>query len=524
MRTTFNRIIVFNLVILALCACLYGQSTTFTYQGRLNDASAPASGSYDLQFSLFDAVSGGGQVGTTQTLTGVNVIDGMFTVELDFGALSFTGGPRFIQVGVKKLPETIYTPLNPRQRITSTPYAMKSLTTVSAETLLNALQLAGLDANQFLTLDTGIRNTNTLQTPANFNISGTGIANLLTANTVNSVIQYNLNGSRYLFGNESSVYIGPDAGPTSAGSISGNTAVGGEAGTAIGSASNNSLFGSQAGANLSQGAGNSFFGRRAGFAFLSGDNNTFIGNAAAGGTSLTAGDGNTFIGGAAGNGTFGAGFNTFVGYESGIDGASTHNSALGKRARINPGLSHATAIGADSMAVNSNSVILGRNAGQDTVEVPGKIKVFQLGAAGSTQLCRNGDNEISGCSSSLRYKNNVLPFTSGLSLMNQLRPISFNWASGGMKDVGFGAEEVAKVDPRLVTYNAKGEVEGVKYDRFSVLFVNAFKEQQAQIETQNRQIESQQKQIDGQKAMIEDLRIIVCAANPGAAVCGGEKK
>lgn len=51
-----------------------------------------------------------------------------------------------------------------------------------------------------------------------------------------------------------------------------------------------------------------------------------------------------------------------------------------------------------------------------------------------------------------------------------------------MLDVGFGAEDVAKINPLFVTYNDKGEIEGVKYDRLSVVFVNGFKEQQAQIE------------------------------------------
>ena len=81
-----------------------------------------------------------------------------------------------------------------------------------------------------------------------------------------------------------------------------------------------------------------------------------------------------------------------------------------------------------------------------------------------------------------------------------------------MKDVGFGAEDVAKINPLFVSFNDKGEVEGVKYDRLSVAFVNAFKEQQTQIETQNVQIEKQQKQID-------ELKLIVCAMKPDAEVC-----
>ena len=74
-----------------------------------------------------------------------------------------------------------------------------------------------------------------------------------------------------------------------------------------------------------------------------------------------------------------------------------------------------------------------------------------------------------------------------------------------MKDVGFGAEDVAKVEPLLVTYNEKGEVEGVKYEKLTTVLVNAVKEQQAQIEAQQRQIDA--------------LKKLLCGQNPNAEVC-----
>ena len=74
-----------------------------------------------------------------------------------------------------------------------------------------------------------------------------------------------------------------------------------------------------------------------------------------------------------------------------------------------------------------------------------------------------------------------------------------------MRDLGLGAEDVAKVEPLLVTHNDKGEVEGVKYDRLSVAFVNAFKEQQAQIEAQQKEIAA--------------LKKVVCSIMPDAEVC-----
>ena len=89
----------------------------------------------------------------------------------------------------------------------------------------------------------------------------------------------------------------------------------------------------------------------------------------------------------------------------------------------------------------------------------GSVAVPNLGSAGATTLCRNYSNEISSCSSSLRYKTNVQPFVAGLEIIDPLRPISFTWKQGGKKDIGLGAEEIEKVEPLLTFRNDKGEIE-----------------------------------------------------------------
>ncbi|MFN3330433.1 MAG: hypothetical protein ACK419_05870, partial [Pyrinomonadaceae bacterium] len=63
----------------------FSQTTEFTYQGRLTDSSVAANGQYDFQFKLFDAQVAGTQQGSTQTVTGVQVVNGIFTVVLNFG-------------------------------------------------------------------------------------------------------------------------------------------------------------------------------------------------------------------------------------------------------------------------------------------------------------------------------------------------------------------------------------------------------------------------------------------------------
>jgi hypothetical protein len=181
---------------------------------------------------------------------------------------------------------------------------------------------------------------------------------------------------------------------------------------------------------------------------------------------------------------------------------------------------NATAIGQAAFAGQSNSIILGSINGvngasvdtsvgigtttpNDRLEVNGIIRVSTLGPAGSTAICRNASNQISTCSSSLRYKTNINPFTPGLNLVKQLQPITFDWKANGMHDLGFGAEDVAKVEPLLTTLNDTGTIEGVKYDRISAVLVNAIKEQQAQIEIQKQQIEELRHQLSALSARVD---------------------
>jgi hypothetical protein len=97
--------------------------TTFTYQGQLTSSGSPVNGTVDLRFTLWDALSGGTQIGTAQTLDGVAVQVGLFTSNVDFGAGTLNGAPRWLQVEVANPPGSAFVVLTPRQALTSTPYA-----------------------------------------------------------------------------------------------------------------------------------------------------------------------------------------------------------------------------------------------------------------------------------------------------------------------------------------------------------------------------------------------------------------
>ena len=59
--------------------------SAFSYQGRLSDGGDPAEGIYDFEFSLFDSVEAGNQIGVVRQIDDVKVTRGHFTTELDFG-------------------------------------------------------------------------------------------------------------------------------------------------------------------------------------------------------------------------------------------------------------------------------------------------------------------------------------------------------------------------------------------------------------------------------------------------------
>ncbi|MCB8985271.1 MAG: tail fiber domain-containing protein [Ardenticatenaceae bacterium] len=97
----------------------------FTYQGELQDAGQPASGIYDFSFRLLDGPDpmSDNQVGSPVAVNGVSVSDGIFTVELDFGAGPFTGDARWLEISVGRDGESLTT-LSPTQPLTAVPYAL----------------------------------------------------------------------------------------------------------------------------------------------------------------------------------------------------------------------------------------------------------------------------------------------------------------------------------------------------------------------------------------------------------------
>jgi len=119
-------------------AAAASQSTAFTYQGHLLQNGVPTNGNHDLVFTLWDSATGGTQVGSTITQTGYPVANGVFSIDLDFGAKVFNGAQRYLDVKIDN------NELTPRQPVNSSPVAVYALSAA------NGISVSGsTSGNQF---------------------------------------------------------------------------------------------------------------------------------------------------------------------------------------------------------------------------------------------------------------------------------------------------------------------------------------------------------------------------------------
>ena len=102
----------------------FAQGTAFTYQGQLQNNGSPASGTYDMTFTLFNTNTTGVVIAGPVTNGAVVVTNGLFTVLIDFGPSVFTGETNWLQIGVESNGVSSFTTLAPRQLLTPVPYAI----------------------------------------------------------------------------------------------------------------------------------------------------------------------------------------------------------------------------------------------------------------------------------------------------------------------------------------------------------------------------------------------------------------
>jgi hypothetical protein len=128
-----------------------------------------------------------------------------------------------------------------------------------------------------------------------------------------------------------------------------------------------------------------------------------------------------------------------------------------------------------------------------TINSSGDVGITKLPASTSTGLCYDttsiaGMYTLAACTSLRKFKANITPLLSALHELGRLRPVSYRSLTNQRNEIGFVAEDVNEVDPRLSTFDKDGKLQGVMYDHMVALLTKAIQEQQAEIEVLKKQI------------------------------------
>jgi hypothetical protein len=141
-------------------------TTAFVYQGQLRDNGTNVNGTYTMIFALYDAVTNGDLIAGPIT-NNTTLANGLFTVNLDFGAGAFNGSARYLDIAITNGVTT--QELSPREQVLPVPYAIMAN---SASNLLGTLPPSQLPGSVLTNNASGI-NLN-----GSFTGNGAGLTNL----------------------------------------------------------------------------------------------------------------------------------------------------------------------------------------------------------------------------------------------------------------------------------------------------------------------------------------------------------
>ena len=118
-----------------------------------------------------------------------------------------------------------------------------------------------------------------------------------------------------------------------------------------------------------------------------------------------------------------------------------------------------------------------RNDRQPTATYLAGIAGQTVGAGGSTCYVDN-DGKLGVFLSARRFKTDIADMGNASEALLALRPVTFHYKpeldKTGIPQFGLIAEEVANVNPDLVTHDAKGELSTVRYEAVNAMLLNEF--------------------------------------------------
>ena len=218
------------------------------------------------------------------------------------------------------------------------------------------------------------------------------------------------------------------------------------------------------------------------------------------------------------NSAFGAGalfsnttgdFNTAIGDEALFSNTSgSVNIAIGILAgsQLTTG-DHNIDIDNYGVAGESGIIRIGATGVHTTTYIAG-IAGQTVGAGGSFCYVDN-EGKLGVFLSARRFKTDIADMAAASEGLLALRPVTFHYKpeldKTGIPQFGLVAEEVAKVNPNLVTHDAKGELSTVRYEAVNAMLLNEFLKEHRKVEEQDCRIQAQETTIAALKKQMETV-------------------
>jgi len=511
--------------------------TTFSYEGALMESGNAASGSYSMEFTLFDALAGGSQVGSTVTIAAQAVSDGRFSSQLDFGPQDFSGTQHWLEIVVDG------TTLSPRQPITGSPYSIQTRgifvdennnVGIGTSNLLARFHVesASFPFRAYATGTAGGSFAGLFDSASTSGIGVFGIASASTGTTYGGRFQnfstsgYGVHGRAYAQTGSTYGVFGRSA------STSGHGVYGwATAGTGVNyggkfetnSTSGRGVYGS-AGASSGQTFGGYFesastsgrgvFGEASASAGITdgvfGKSDSTSGRGICGWA--PASSGTTY-------GVFGQSDSPFGRGVSGLTSATTgQNFGVYGKSQSTSGRG---IFGEVSATTGSTYGVYGQTNSTSGIGVHGQA----TRTSGTTYGVRGQSNSPAGydffasgagtnygATSSRRWKNNIVNIDNPLDKLASLRGVYFDWDNdhGGQHDIGMIAEEVGMILPEIVNYEENGiDAIGMDYSKMTPLLVEATNALRAEKNAQIKKLEDENQLLKARLDRLERMMVLL---------------
>jgi trimeric autotransporter adhesin len=213
-----------------------------------------------------------------------------------------------------------------------------------------------------------------------------------------------------------------------------------------------------------------------------------------------------------------ASYNTADGLKALYHNTANSNTAVGYYALLsNTSGNSNTALGTNAgrnLTTGSGNVCIGANvsgvAGESNATW---IKNVYTSLASGRAVYVNSDNKIGTLVSSRRYKEEVKPMDKASETLLALKPVTFRYKKeidpSRSRCFGLIAEQVADVDPELVTSDREGKPETVRYEAINAMLLNEFLKEHRKVQELELTVAQHQKnfqaRITQQKKEIEAL-------------------